>query len=432
MTELSAAQLTGAEFLRSRRVAGLFDEPGYGKTAQIVRAFDLLGFRRVAIICPPKITRSYAAEYEKWSVIGWPVKVLESGADELPDKGVVCLTYALAGYERVVKALRKWKPELLVLGEAHHVKEPDGARCRAIFNSRGIAARCSRVWFESGSPTPNNAAEYFVFAKVCGAWKGTYNQFIDRYCICDPSAVGRKIIGSNEETRPELLAMLAPHVLSRGEIEDDRAPLTIDGMLVEGEAPDYSGVPEETKELIRRAIELNDWKTLDGDAVASVDRITGIAKARGIAKLARDSFGAGHERVLIFAAHTAVIDILAESLSDFRVGIVDGRTTEKQAERVILDFAADNQNVEFDIGICQRTALKEGRTMTAATRVIIGEPFWTPDYNTQMIRRAWRRGQRKPVHASYAHLAGSLDDAKARVNKRKKEDTKKLKLSVGA
>ncbi len=45
-------QETGAAFLASRERAGLFDEPGVGKTAQAIRALDLRGAIRGIVVAP--------------------------------------------------------------------------------------------------------------------------------------------------------------------------------------------------------------------------------------------------------------------------------------------------------------------------------------------------------------------------------------------
>jgi len=428
--DISPEQQRGVEFLRARRVAGLFDRPGFGKTAQFVRAIDALGASRVTILCPPAVTLNERAEYEKWSLIGLPVTVLRSGKDEIPRDGVVICNFVLAATPGVAKRLAKRGCDVLVLDESHHLKNPRGARTKAVFRAQGIASSASRVWFITGTPAPNDASEYFVFAKVSGAWPGTRGQFVERYCLLAQSNFGEKIIGSRNDTRAELLAMLAPHALGRDGVEDGRSELTIDSAPVEGVQPDYSDVDPVALAEIESAIAAGSWKALDGPAVATVRRITGIAKASGVAAMARAAMDAGHKQCLIFAEHTAVIDILADALSEFVCGVVDGRTPAGLKERIISDFepGTGKPPPQFRIAICQRMALKEGRTLTGATRVILAEPFWTPEDNNQMIARAWRRGQNKPVHASFAHLPGSIDEAITRTLARKSADIAQLKI----
>lgn len=420
----------GVEFLTARRVAMLCDRPGRGKTAQFIRAAERAGARRVTILCPPAVTLNERAEYEKWSTVGVPVTIIRKGSDDVPDFGVVVCNFVLAGTSGMKKKLRKRGCDVLILDESHHLKNYRGARTKAVFNADGIASTAGRIWFVTGTPTPNDASEYFVFAKVSGAWKGTRSQFVERFCLVADSHFGEKIIGSRDDTRAELLALLAPYCLGRDGVETGRSELALDVAPIEGEPPDYSEIDTATLEEIRAAMEAGTWKALDGAAVATVRRITGVAKAKGAAALARVALEGGHHQVIIFAEHTAVIDAMAAELAQFQPGIIDGRTSPALRERIISDFEPGDAKppATYRVAICQRMALKEGRTMTGATRVLLVEPSWTPEDNNQMIARAWRRGQKRPVHASYIYLPGSIDEAITRTLARKAADIEKLKI----
>jgi hypothetical protein len=54
-------QIEGAEFLASRERAGLFDEPGVGKTATAIGALDRVGARRVIVVAPAATVRARGA-----------------------------------------------------------------------------------------------------------------------------------------------------------------------------------------------------------------------------------------------------------------------------------------------------------------------------------------------------------------------------------
>jgi SNF2 family DNA or RNA helicase len=73
--------------------------------------------------------------------------------------------------------------------------------------------------------------------------------------------------------------------------------------------------------------------------------------------------------------------------------------------------------------VCQTQAAGEGLDkLKRANRVYLAEPSWTPKDNDQAIARAARRGQTKPVHASYVSLADSLDDRITGTLMRKRRD----------
>lgn len=67
--------------------------------------------------------------------------------------------------------------------------------------------------------------------------------------------------------------------------------------------------------------------------------------------------------------------------------------TAKQRRDAIVRFQAG----EVDVMIGSIAVVGEGVTLTAADGVWLAERMWTPDKNTQVIRRVRRRGQDKPV-----------------------------------
>lgn len=444
---LTPEQQTGARFLAARPVAMLADRAGFGKSAQFIHAAELIGATKIIVICPPAVTENERAEFEKWSIVGWPVFVMRSGADELPPTGVVVVSFALAGTDKAKAKLRKWGADVLILDEAHHVKNPKGVRSRALFNADGIARKCGRVWFVTGTPTPNNASEYYVFARVAGLFKGTFKAWRDDVCSIEYTPVldrsgkpmknpygpgpltKERITGTKPEKLPFLRDLLSPHILAREKAPEGLPPLIIDSVPVVGAPPDYSGIDPDVLAEIAAAVEAGSWSSLDGAMISTVRKITGIAKAEGVAEFAANELESGYRKTLLFADHRDVIDVLAARLEPFGVGVIDGRTSDKSRAAILSEFEPGGTDGRLRVCICQRQALKEGRTLTRANRVLIAEPPWTPDDNTQMIARAWRRGQTDRVRASLMYLPGSIDEKITRVTARKTRDTSQLRFS---
>ena len=416
----------GASWLASRPVAMLADRVGFGKTSQIVRACDFVQAERITVLCPPVLRHNARAQFEQWALFGWPVQILSTGKDEPAPTGIVVCSYNLARTSAMKEKLRKRGADVLILDEAHALKAADGVTAKAILGKGGIASTAARTWFVTGTPTPNHAGEWFVFAKACGAWPGTYWQFVDRYCVTVDGHFGRKVVGSKAETRAELLAMLAPYVLARDKVEDGRPSLETDTIAVDGAKPDFSGIDVETLAMIEAAVQAGDWTLLDGPSVSTVRRQVGLAKAKACAELiAYEAAENQFNKALVFCQHRDVIDLLASTLPD--VAVIDGRTSAKALEAILASFEPGREG-PHRIAVIQWQALKEGRTLTQADRVFLVEPAWTPDDNKQMIARAWRRGQSRPVRASFQHLPGSLDEAVSRVLQRKAADIELISI----
>lgn len=422
---LTPEQLAGAEFLAARKVAGLFDRVGFGKTAQCVRACDLIRAERVTIICPPILRPNEIREFDKWSLFGYPAAIVRTGKDPVPRDGLVAVSYELAHVPRIKRLLLERRPDVLILDEAHRVKSPGAKRTKAIFGKAGVASTAERVWFVTGEPTPNSAAEYYVFAKACGAWSGNQAEFIERYCVTIETDFGPKIVGNKRERVEELRGLLRPHVLQRDGIDPDRPPLTVDEIPIEGARPDFSGIDPAALQRIENAALAGDWSSLDDPFVSTVRRLVGLAKAESVAELAATELEGGGGKTLVFCGHTAVIDGIAARLERFGAAVIDGRTPATRRQEIIDAFQGPGGP---RVIVAHIRAAGEGLTLTAADRVLLAEPAWSPAENTQAIARAWRRGQTKPVRASFCYLAGSIDEAVSRSLSRKMHDVAQLRV----
>lgn len=412
--KLTDDQVIGAHFLASRPCAMLADAPGVGKTAQLVHAFDVAGARRGCIVCPPILRENISREFETWGLFGEPVHIIRSGKDEIPRNGIIAVSYNLASNPDIQKKLLKRGGELLACDEAHALKEPGAKRTKALLSAKGIARGYDRMAWLTGTPAPNNASEFYTFAKAAGVWHGNQSAFISEFCTTIHTPFGDKITGNRN---PEgLKALLAPVMLRRTVIEG-LPPLRLATLPVEGDTRALNNAMDiETRQAIEAAAAAEDFSFLETPFIATIRRLAGIAKAASVAEMAKHELENGEPKIVLFAYHKDVIATLAAALSEYNPGILDGATPEKQRQRRIDDF---QQGGVSRVIICQTQSASEGLTFTAAKRIIIAEPSWTPKDNEQMIRRVYRRGQKHPVRASMATLAGSIDDQIVRANERK-------------
>jgi SWI/SNF-related matrix-associated actin-dependent regulator 1 of chromatin subfamily A len=417
---LTVDQLDGALFLARSNVAMLADVPGLGKTAQVVRACDILDVRCATVLVPNQtLAVNFAAEFEKWSALGHTTHILRGGKDEVPSSGILFVTYALASRPEVARKLIKRRCDVLICDEAHALKERDSQRTKIALRKTGLLGKAARAWLLTGTPAPNHAGELYVFAKITGAWPGSYGEFVDRFCICNENAFGIQIVGS--KNHDELKSILAPHYLRRDKVEG-RPALTIDTRFVcaVSNTDPFEKLQPADLESVRLAIETGNWSLADIPAVATVRRAVGLAKADGVAELVnaeREAFG----RALVFAWHSDVIDRLASLIPDSVV--FDGRTSQGRKEAIDKAIRAGDAP---PVLIAQSAAAGVGYTWLAYNRVVVAEPAWTPDVNDQAIARAWRKGQGSRVLASFVALKGSLDQRITAALHRKSEDVARI------
>jgi len=418
---LTSDQISGASFLARSNVAMLADVPGLGKTAQVVRACDILNVRSATVLVPNQtLAANFAAEFQKWSLLGHDLHILRRGTDEVPSKGILFVTYALASRSEVARQLIKRRACVLICDEAHMLKERASQRTKTALRKTGIFGNARQTWLLTGTPAPNHAGELYVFAKITGAWPHSYGSFVDRFCITNENAFGIQIIGSKNHA--ELKALLAPYYMRRDKVEG-RPPLTVDTRYVEASSSidPYEKLLPADLESVKLAIETGNWSLADIPAVATVRRAVGLAKADGVAELVNAERDGGFKRHLIFAWHTDVIDRLQKLIPDSV--IFDGRTSQTRKDAIDAAIKSDDGP---PVVIAQLAAAGVGYTWTNHARVVIAEPAWTPDVNDQAIARAWRKGQASPVLASFVALKGSLDQRITAALHRKSEDVARI------
>jgi SNF2 family DNA or RNA helicase len=211
----------------------LADDPGLGKSLMAILVALALGALRVLIIAPAIGRVSWPLEIRKF----WPqmlpfTRVPGQGAfpaSLLDDQIILILSYDSFSHGAT---LRRWNGplrergwDLLILDEAHYLKEGSSNRTRAIygdkFGHRGLQSTANRVLLLTGSPTPNHAGELFPHYRTF--WSDLLRNregqplgqtdFEERYTKYTDTIWGRAIQGS--QNQDALREAFAPVILRR-------------------------------------------------------------------------------------------------------------------------------------------------------------------------------------------------------------------------
>ncbi|KAI2607184.1 SNF2 family N-terminal domain-containing protein [Hypoxylon fragiforme] len=115
------------------------------------------------------------------------------------------------------------------------------------------------------------------------------------------------------------------------------------------------------------------------------------------------------EKTLIFSLWTSFLDLLEIPIQDegFQYRRYDGSMSQFQRDSAIQDFV---NNPEIKIMMISLRAGNAGLNLTAASQVIIMEPFWNPYIEEQAIDRAHRFGQHREVTVYHMLVAGTVED----------------------
>lgn len=404
--QLFPYQQTGAEWLAQRRHGLLGDKMGLGKTVQAIEAFNIAGARRVAVVCPAIARVNWRREVDRWSF--YPVDLKVQSYDMLAKD----------------KALRdewaRFRPDALIIDEAHYLKTPDSRRTKSLYGpycrGDGLVSCAGAVWRLSGTLTPNNAAELYPHLRASFPdalpGGGTYADFLNRYTNYVVGDHGVKVISN--KNLAELRAALAPHLLRRR--TEDVLP-DLPAVLMGELAVEADGALAEAKQL-ELTVEVQEliYRLEEGAPVPEADphiaafrRICGMAKAGPLAAQVKDELASDqYPKIVIFAHHRDVIARLMQDLQAFRPVRVWGGDSDAVRQQAIDDFQT-KPDVRVFVG--QISACATAITLTAASQCLFVETSWVPSDNEQAIYRLRRIGQKSQILVRIGHLDKSIDEA---------------------
>ncbi|TNY38064.1 DEAD/DEAH box helicase [Thermomonospora catenispora] len=365
---LRGYQAFGARFALAQRRAILGDEMGLGKTVQAIAALAHLraeGRTHFMVACPASVLVNWLREIEQRSTLR-PVRVHgPDRADALEDwtaRGGVAVTtidglHALPVPERAPLGM-------LVVDEAHYVKNPQARRSRAV---AAWARRTDRVLFLTGTPMENRVGEFR--ALVAHLQPDLVERIDDSAGAAGPQAFRRAV---------------GPAYLRRNQ-ED-----------VLTELPDLTWIDEwedftaQDRAAYREAVASGNFMAMRRAAFCHPGRSAKLERLRELVGEAADN-GA---KVVVFSYFREVLDIVQRTLGPDALGPLTGSLPAARRQRLVDDFAARDGHAVL---LSQIQAGGVGLNLQAASVVIICEPQVKPGTEQQAVARAHRMGQVRKV-----------------------------------
>lgn len=437
-------QIEGARWLATMPQALLADEMGLGKSAQAVMACDLIGAENILIVSPAAVRINWSREFDRFSDVERPCVVIKTGKDK-PIRGVNIVSYDLiASNEKLRNELKAREWDVLVLDEAHYLKERTTKRTKACygFNKHpGLAGSAKHVWRLTGTPMPNNASELYTQMKSLGAVNMPYWDFVFQYCEGFQADYGYKITGvKNVE---DLKRKLYPFMLRRkkDQVMTQLPPIMFQNITVEKTEVEMDpyfyenwqsiGIPkfienlkgiEQTVRDNMKAIQQHSHgsfehaaKMLEGMSTptSTLRRYIGLSKVKPVIDIIEEELATDQiDKIVLFAMHKQVIDEARDRLKKFGAVTLYGGTPADKRQRHIDDFQ-NHPHPRVFIG--QIVAAGTGITLTRASEVAFIEASWVPAENAQACMRCHRITQTRPVRVRFFTAAGTVDEDVMRV-----------------
>jgi SNF2 family DNA or RNA helicase len=427
--ELWPFQRASLAYALERQHCLVADEPGLGKTMTAICYANERRAKRTLIICPANIRLQWAAKIYEWSTMPWGyhVHVILDGRHGVhPTAAYTVVSYDLARTPAIGRSLAKQNFDVIILDEAHYVKTNDSKRTRAIFGGGEhpdfppLFERTRHVLALTGTPLPNRPREAYTLARhLC--WEAidwaSEEKFRERY---NPSLrrEGRRANGTSylfidERTgrHGELQNRLRGNFMARHLKRD---------VLPQLKLPVFDLIRVEETKAVKQALRAESMLDIDpeqlegADAtilghIASVRRTMGIAMAPQVAEYVSMLLDGGETKLVVFAWHIEVLDILETALAKARPIRIDGSVTGARRHRLIGAFIEDPAH-QVLLGNMQSMGTGTDGLQTVSTHALIAEPSWTPGENQQAVDRLDRGGQTGRVQADFFVAPGSLSE----------------------
>lgn len=418
-------QEEGAAFLAGRQRAGLHDEMGVGKTAQIVRALNNIGAGRFFVVGPAALRENFIGEWKKFS--NYPLRLCKG--NNIHDY-VAWQRGRFDGMVTSFELATKWYPrwrehgeflDACVIDEGHYLKTVNAGRTRAMIGPDASLTDCwvewsEHAWWSTGTPIPNDPMDIYTFLRFCGVMPLTQTGFMKRYFEVRRTTYGTKCT-VKPEMAGELRALIDNNAIRRTkrDIGVQLPPIFLTTSLVDGDTENVKALLAQHPGLERSivsALEQGGLSFLDAQHVSTLRRLIGEAKAVPYAHQLLEELKSTGEKRAVYGIHINALEYVRDFLVRNGVHAVLVRGGTKDVGDVVNEFQT-NPNCQCFIGNIR--AAGTGLTLTAACEIDMLESDWTPAGNAQAIMRVHRLGQTRNVRARFITLANSFDETVNRV-----------------
>jgi len=427
--ELWGFQKAGVEYALRRRHTLLGDQPGLGKTPTAIAYCNETAAERILVICPASIRLQWVKRIREWTTMRWPYVVhpiLHGRHGVHPRAQWTVVSYELARQPAIGKALEALGGfDVLILDEAHYLKTIDSRRTRAVFGGghdrqfASIASGSRNILALTGTPLPNRPREAYTLARgLCfdaidwaseDSFRERFNPSMRREHVDPRTGETRIFIDERSGRHSELQNRLRANLMVRHLKRDVMPQLKM---------PSYDIIQLEETQAVKQALKAESLLDIDPEDlsgadveilghVATVRKEMGIALAPQVADYIEMLLAGGEEKLVLFAWHIEVMNILEERLARHGLIRIDGSTSAVKKERLVGLFQS-NPHCRIALGNILSMGTGTDGLQAVCNHGLIAEPDWTPGNNIQAFDRLDRGGQTRAVQGDIFVAPGSF------------------------
>lgn len=370
LCELRRYQEWGVRYiLRQGRVL-LGDEMGLGKTIQAIAVMVSLrntGSTHFLVVCPASVITNWCRELGKMSTLS-VIKVHGEGRELAleswrKDGGVAVTTYETTHH---VALPEQWKIDLMVVDEAHYVKNPEARRSMQV---KALSERSERLLFMTGTALENRVEEMVSLIKML------------------QPEVAEQVRGLESlSSAPQFRELIAP-VYYRRRREDVLTELP---ELIESK--EWCNMSKGEEEAYEMAV-LSSNFTQARRVSWNVRELRDSSKAKRLLELVEEAESEGR-KVIVFSFFLDTIAAVRELLRERCVDAINGSVSPQRRQEIIDEF---DKAPAGSVLPAQIQSGGTGLNIQSASVVILCEPQFKPSTENQAISRAYRMGQTRNV-----------------------------------
>ena len=402
---LRAYQKFGVKYILHQKRVLLGDDMGLGKTIQAIAAMSHmyaseknnaqktdkgmpekddapLPVSRFLVICPAGVLINWMREIRKFSSI--PAYLIHGKNKELEfEKWLTSGGIAVTNYETVKRIIDRINDKtdisMLVVDEAHYIKNPRAMRTRHI---RMMDDEAARILLMTGTPLENHVME------MCS--------LID---FIRPDLAPQVREAAALSHTQEFGSLISPVYLRRRrkDVLQELPPVEM--------KEEWCAMTQEDRDEYAAQILDRNFTGARRVGFLQEDMETS-SKAQRLMELCMEAKSAGR-KVILYSYFRETIHKASEWLKERCVGVITGDTASSERQEIVDRFF---RAPEGSVLACQVQAGGTGLNIQAASIVIFCEPQIKPSLMNQAISRSWRMGQVRNVQVHHLLCDDTVDE----------------------
>ena len=404
-------QWQGIKFLMDNDHALLADDMGTGKTVMTIVALKILiqqtKVHHVLILCPPSVLYEWKRHLDEWApeltsyLIRSPQKEVRKSLWETP-MHVYVTTYDMLKGDIENSILPKGSLEhfdVVVLDEAHHIKNMKSKRFRAIKQLQP-----KRRWALTGTPVQNKIED------LASIFEFVYPGYLTSFDLRPEQIKERIKPHFLRRRKKEVMPELPPKIYEPIELELDEEQDVAYRQAEAGIREELSALGDKvTKQhifakltILKQICNFAPRKSSSPKTESLKERIEEI-----IASGEKENIGNGN-KVIIFSQYVNEgVSKLEKLLEPYGVAKIVGGQTDAVRRNEIEKF---KKRKDVPVLIASVRSGGEGLNLTEASYVVHFDHWWNPAVMWQAEDRVHRRGQTKGVNIYSYWMKDTIDD----------------------